>query len=158
LVDTLHEDLNRIKTKPYVEVPDSEYRDDSIVSAEHWDAFTARNKSVIVDLMYGQLKSRLRCKECDNESNTFDPFLAMSVPIPKASKSKVTVTYFPENLLGDNKIKELKIEMIRTDTAKDLATKIKTKVGADETQKLHMMRVNRWGDIFKKLDLNTPFH
>jgi ubiquitin C-terminal hydrolase len=64
-VDTLHEDLNRVIEKPYVEVKDSDYRPDSEVAKEHWDAFTARNRSVIVDLMYGQYKSKIRCHECD---------------------------------------------------------------------------------------------
>jgi len=36
LIDTIHEDLNRIKKKPYVEQKDSEGRDDKIVSKEHW--------------------------------------------------------------------------------------------------------------------------
>jgi ubiquitin C-terminal hydrolase len=53
----MHEDLNRVKKKPYVEMQDSEGRPDEVVSAEHWNAFIARNKSIIVDLMYGQLKS-----------------------------------------------------------------------------------------------------
>ena len=86
LVDTLHEDLNRVIEKPYIEQKDSDGRPDEVVSQEHWEAFTARNKSVIVDLMYGQLKSKLRCYECDTISNTFDPFLALSIPIPKPSK------------------------------------------------------------------------
>ena len=78
-----------------MEQSDSEGRPDEIVSQEHWDAYTARNKSVIVDLMYGQLKSRLRCFTCGNISNTFDPFLALSIPIPKPTKKKINVTVFP---------------------------------------------------------------
>lgn len=53
LVDTLHEDLNRVIEKPYVEQKDSDYRPDKEVSAEHWEVFKARNASIIVDLMYG---------------------------------------------------------------------------------------------------------
>jgi len=59
LIDTLNEDLNRIKDKPYVEIPDSDGRPDSVVSSEQWDAFTQRNDSIMVDLLYGQLKSHL---------------------------------------------------------------------------------------------------
>ena len=53
VLDLLHEDLNRVKKKPYIEIKDSEGRPDEEVSAEHWEAFHARNKSIIVDLMYG---------------------------------------------------------------------------------------------------------
>jgi ubiquitin C-terminal hydrolase len=49
----LHEDLNRVKKKPYIEMRDSDGRPDEIVSKEHWDAFLLRNQSIIVDLMYG---------------------------------------------------------------------------------------------------------
>mmetsp|Transcript_42148 Transcript_42148/g.48909 ORF Transcript_42148/g.48909 Transcript_42148/m.48909 type:complete len:228 (+) Transcript_42148:1135-1818(+) len=61
VADTLHEDLNRVKEKPYTEFKDSDGRPDVEVSADHWRAFSDRNQSVIVDLMYGQLKSRLIC-------------------------------------------------------------------------------------------------
>jgi len=59
VADTLHEDLNRVKDKPATEFADSNGRPDDEVSNDHWKAFTDRNKSVIVDIMYGQLKSRL---------------------------------------------------------------------------------------------------
>lgn len=49
----MHEDLNRVKKKPYTDLEDSNGRPDEEVCAEHWNAFTARNKSIIVDLMYG---------------------------------------------------------------------------------------------------------
>lgn len=123
LVDTLHEDLNRVIEKPYVETPDSEYRPDEVVSKEHWDAFTARNRSVIVDLMYGQLKSALKCKECGYESNTFDPFLALSVPIPKPTKSKCSVHFYPINLEGKG-VQELSVPMTKSETIADLKEKL----------------------------------
>lgn len=85
-MDLLHEDLNRVKTKPYVEVPDHDgTRDDEEMSLIFWKAFLARNRSIIVDLMYGQLKSTVNCLTCNNVSITFDPFLTLSLPIPKAA-------------------------------------------------------------------------
>lgn len=93
VIDLMHEDLNRVKKKPYIEMKDSEGRTDSVVSAEHWDAFTARNKSIIVDLMYGQLKSTVECLECKNISITFDPFLTVSLPI--ARPFKISAIYVP---------------------------------------------------------------
>jgi ubiquitin carboxyl-terminal hydrolase 4/11/15 len=50
----IHEDLNRVKKKPYVELPDHDgKRPDDEMSKLFWDAFLARNQSIIVDLMYG---------------------------------------------------------------------------------------------------------
>lgn len=62
LLDLIHEDLNRVKKKPYVEMPDHDgTRPDDEMSKLFWQAFLARNQSIIVDLMYGQLKSTVKC-------------------------------------------------------------------------------------------------
>jgi ubiquitin C-terminal hydrolase len=53
LLETLHEDLNDITTKPYVEYKDSDGRKDAEVSAEYWDGFHKREQSIFVDLFYG---------------------------------------------------------------------------------------------------------
>ena len=53
LLDLIHEDLNRITKKPYIEMSEDQNRPDSAIAKEFWDAFTARNQSIIVDLMYG---------------------------------------------------------------------------------------------------------
>jgi hypothetical protein len=91
LLDLIHEDLNRVKKKPYVEMPDDPSLSDEELSAASWKAFLARNQSVVVDLMYGQLKSTVRCLTCDNISITFDPFLTLSVPITKSNSLKVAL-------------------------------------------------------------------
>ena len=62
LLDGLHEDLNRVFVKPYEELKDSDARPDDIVAAEAWVNHIKRNKSVIVDLFHGQLKSKVTCK------------------------------------------------------------------------------------------------
>jgi hypothetical protein len=49
----MHEDLNRVLKKPYVEINSTPGKPDEEVSEEHWNAFLARNRSIIVDLMYG---------------------------------------------------------------------------------------------------------
>ncbi len=45
--------------------------------------------------MYGQLKSTVTCLTCENVSITFDPFLTLSVPIPKPLN--FTVYFMPLN-------------------------------------------------------------
>lgn len=71
LLDGLHEDLNRIIKKPYIELPDFAGMDDNEIAARSWDYHRARNDSVIVDLFQGQFKSRLICEECKNVSICF---------------------------------------------------------------------------------------
>lgn len=82
LLETLHEDLNNITSKPYVEYKDFDGRKDCEVSQEYWEGFKKREKSIFVDLFYGQLKSRVQCTVCGKISISFDPFNMLSVPIP----------------------------------------------------------------------------
>ena len=39
LLDLIHEDLNRVKKKPYVEMPDQNGRSDQVMSNLYWKAF-----------------------------------------------------------------------------------------------------------------------
>lgn len=83
LLDGLHEDLNRVKVKPYIEMKnDIESRPDEIVAAEAWKNYKLRNDSIIVDIFHAQLKSTLVCPECELVSVTFDPFCYLTLPLP----------------------------------------------------------------------------
>ncbi|XP_037540956.1 ubiquitin carboxyl-terminal hydrolase 19 [Nematolebias whitei] len=93
LLDGLHEDLNRIQTKPYTETVDSDGRLDEVVAEEAWQRHKMRNDSFIVDLFQGQFKSKLVCPTCSKVSITFDPFLYLPVPLPQKQKV-LSVFYF----------------------------------------------------------------
>ncbi|KAI8372393.1 hypothetical protein BD560DRAFT_394819 [Blakeslea trispora] len=95
LLDGLHEDLNRILKKPYIELPDFDGMKDQEIAKRSWDYHKARNDSIIVDLFQGQFKSKLVCNECTNVSVTFDPFMYLSLPLPINKKSKTTIVYVP---------------------------------------------------------------
>jgi len=86
LLDGLHEDLNRVSKKPYVEDPDGDGRPEEIVAAESWKGYLLRNKSIVVDLFQGQLRSTLTCCECNFKRVKFDPFMYLSLPIPSGNK------------------------------------------------------------------------
>lgn len=82
MLDGLHEDLNRVMEKPYSELKDSNGRPDSEVAAEAWSQHHARNQSIVIDLFYGQLKSKVSCLTCGHDSVRFDPFSLLSLPLP----------------------------------------------------------------------------
>uniref|UniRef100_A0A8C6PAC4 Ubiquitin carboxyl-terminal hydrolase n=1 Tax=Nothobranchius furzeri TaxID=105023 RepID=A0A8C6PAC4_NOTFU len=82
LLDGLHEDLNRVKKKPYLALRDAEGRPDEIVAKEAWTNHRLRNDSVIVDIFHGLFKSTLVCPECSKVSVTFDPFCYLTLPLP----------------------------------------------------------------------------
>lgn len=128
LLDGLHEDLNRIVKKPYVknfqtkrkikkEVDNNiekerdnleneeskneileEILPDEEIASESWRRYLLRNNSEIVDHCFGQLRSHVTCKNCHNESVTFDEFSCLSLPIPIAPpKYKLKFYFFPCN-------------------------------------------------------------
>ncbi|TVU48975.1 hypothetical protein EJB05_00264 [Eragrostis curvula] len=94
LLDGLHEDLNRVKCKPYSEVKDSDGRPDEEVADEYWGNHLARNDSIIVDICQGQYKSTLVCPICKKVSVTFDPFMYLSLPLPSTTMRTMTITVF----------------------------------------------------------------
>nr|XP_037271487.1 ubiquitin carboxyl-terminal hydrolase 19-like [Rhipicephalus microplus] len=123
LLDGLHEDLNRIHNKPYVERVESNGRPDSVVADESWSNYKLRNDSIVVDLFQGQYKSTVICPKCHKVSISFDPFLYLTVPLPK--RQRVFVVQFfaldPQSvpvklrvrLNHDAKIQDLKEEIFK---------------------------------------------
>ncbi|ESQ33499.1 hypothetical protein EUTSA_v10006750mg [Eutrema salsugineum] len=94
LLDGLHEDLNKVKRKPYIEAKDSDGRPDDEVAEEKWKYHKARNDSVIVDVCQGQYKSTLVCPDCGKISITFDPFMYLTLPLPSSRTRSMTVAVF----------------------------------------------------------------
>ncbi|KAG4180902.1 hypothetical protein ERO13_A10G193900v2 [Gossypium hirsutum] len=94
LLDGLHEDLNRVKHKPYVNSRDADGRPDEEVADEYWANHIARNDSIIVDVCQGQYKSTLVCPVCNKVSVTFDPFMYLSLPLQFATTRSMTITIF----------------------------------------------------------------
>lgn len=92
LLDALHEDLNRILSKPYYEKPelkDDEINDSQAISKlakKCRDQYKQRNDSIIVDLFTGLYRSTLVCPDCGKMSITFDPFNDLTLPLPTNKK------------------------------------------------------------------------
>jgi hypothetical protein len=95
VLDTLHEDCNRVTTKPYRSLPDSAGRPDAVVAQESWEAHLARNQSRVIDYFCGQYKSTVCCTECGYTSVSFDPFTTTTLPIPGVDDRHIPVLLFP---------------------------------------------------------------
>jgi ubiquitin carboxyl-terminal hydrolase 4/11/15 len=95
LLDGLHEDLNRVRVKPYRETREADGRPDEEVAREAWRAHLDRNDSIIVDLFQGQLKSTLVCPEpgCGRVSVTFDPFMYLSLPLRLRQTRRISLAF-----------------------------------------------------------------
>lgn len=97
LLDGLHEDLNRVRDKPLTNIVEGDGRPDAEVAREAWEVYLQRNRSHIVDVFQGQLKSHLTCPITRHVSVTFDPFMTLSLPIPSQSwlASSTVFTFYP---------------------------------------------------------------
>uniref|UniRef100_A0A674P3W2 ubiquitinyl hydrolase 1 n=1 Tax=Takifugu rubripes TaxID=31033 RepID=A0A674P3W2_TAKRU len=81
-----------VHEKPYVELKDSNGRPDWEVASEAWENHLRRNRSIVVDLFHGQLKSQVKCKTCGHISARFDPFNFLSLPLPMDSYMHLEIT------------------------------------------------------------------
>ena len=98
VLDGLHEDLNRVKVKPYSEELKFEGTPtEGEVANAFWTQHLSRNQSIIVDNMYGQYRSQVTCPKCKKTSLKFDPFLMLSVDIPPPIK-RFEVCFVPSDL------------------------------------------------------------
>ncbi|XP_041110339.1 ubiquitin carboxyl-terminal hydrolase 15-like isoform X2 [Polyodon spathula] len=91
LLDGLHEDLNRIRKKPYIQLKDTEGRPDKVVAEEAWEIHLKRNDSIIVDIFHGLFKSTVVCPVCCKVSVTFDPFCYLTIPLPMKKERTLEV-------------------------------------------------------------------
>ena len=97
VLDRLHEDLNRVITKPITPVVEGNGTDDARVAAEAWANHLKRNQSVIVDLIHGQCKSTLICPQCARVSITFDPFMTHTLQLAHFEARRISVLFVPIN-------------------------------------------------------------
>ncbi|OAD80586.1 hypothetical protein PHYBLDRAFT_129255 [Phycomyces blakesleeanus NRRL 1555(-)] len=147
LLDGLHEDLNRILKKPYVELPDFDNMSDNEIAECSWKYHKARNDSIIVDLFQGQFKSRLVCNECDKVSVTFDPFMYLSLPLPIEKKTKMKLVYVPYDpserpqrlvvtLNKDASISHLRVEVAKLVNVEDPSTFLVVEIFSQKVYKI----------------------
>ena len=84
MLDGLHEDLNRVKEKPYIEYPDSNGRPDKEVADEAWENYRRRNDSYIADHFQVHLHMHLP--------------LDFSVSFPRGSISAMSCLHISQGL------------------------------------------------------------
>ncbi|XP_071443235.1 ubiquitin carboxyl-terminal hydrolase 43 isoform X2 [Hetaerina americana] len=92
LLDKVHEDLNTATKKKYKIIKNSFGRPDEAVAEETLANHKRCNNSFVHDLFQAQFRSSLTCPKCLRESNTFDPFLCASVPVPQTQRRMLFAT------------------------------------------------------------------
>lgn len=93
MLDGLHEDVNLVKKKEYVETEEAGDLSHAVASARAWEKHQLRNRSAVVDLMHGQYRSTVVCptEGCGRVSVTFDPFQVVTLQLPAQSVRNMKV-------------------------------------------------------------------
>ena len=104
LLDRVHEDLNvRRRFRIAAQASGSSTNStnvstttsspsDEVLAAESLANYMRFKNSVVMDVFQAQFRSSLTCPMCEKQSNTFDPFVCVSLPIPQKQLMPVFVT------------------------------------------------------------------
>lgn len=134
LLDAIHEDLNRVLKKPYVEKPElppNMHGDKEAIRAlakKCLDAHKLRNDSVIADLFMAMYKSTLICPDCGHVSITFDPYNQLTLPLPIVKMWNHKIKILPK----EGKPMSLEVQLPQTSTYLDLKRYICANTGIEE--------------------------
>ncbi|KAF2100362.1 UCH-domain-containing protein [Rhizodiscina lignyota] len=153
LVDGLHEDLNRIVKKPYIENPESDDKtvhDPDAIKAlgqKYQDNHRARNDSIAMDLFNGFYKNTMVCPECEKVSITFDPFSLLTLQLPFQQTWQHTIDFIP--LYG--KPLRIEIDMDKNGTFRSLKEYIMQRVPGLDRNRLLVAEIfnNKFYKIFE---------
>lgn len=105
LMDGIHEDLNRVQSKPYIEDQDGDGTNDEGDAVMAWKNYLLRNRSIVVDLFQGQLRNTMVCGKCHCTKVKFEPFMYLSLPISSKTRTLddcLNLYCETEHLTGDN--------------------------------------------------------
>jgi ubiquitin carboxyl-terminal hydrolase 8 len=105
MLDGIHEDLNRIKKKPYIEDRDGDGTNDEADAIEAWKNYLRRDKSLIVDIFQGQLRNTCVCLSCGHKNIRFEPFMYLSLPINRQCRTLddcLSLYLSQDQLTGEN--------------------------------------------------------
>jgi ubiquitin C-terminal hydrolase len=96
LLDKLHEDLNRVKTKPYTIKAEGDGSNDEEIANETWLKHTKRENSAIKDMFGFLMKSKLTCPDCGKVSVSFEYHNTLQIAIPRVNTTVLKVIFIPE--------------------------------------------------------------
>lgn len=107
LLDGLHEDFNRVRTKqPYRELKCSDNLPS--VASEWFTYHKKRDDSVVTDFFRGQLLTVITCSCCGKKSAACDTFLDLSIPI--ANGGNVTLEGCLAKFIEETEVDDYKCE------------------------------------------------
>jgi hypothetical protein len=93
----LHEDVNLVKKKPYVERPEGDGTNDGALAADAWNKHKLREDSAVQDICGSQMLSKLTCLECGHVSVCFEFQQTVPIAIPRNHTRHIRVCFVPSH-------------------------------------------------------------
>ena len=140
LLNNFHDDLNRIREKPYEILEEQKEDEMDIEASERYNNYyRKRENSIIIDLFHGQYQNIIQCCKCFTERRTYEPFSNLTLPIP------VEHNYYIIKFFTSFKCKYITININSETTFEELikkATKFLSKKILDSFKEIKKMYVN----------------
>jgi len=89
-INTIHDELNLSNIQRYRQ--QNKLSISSDLTHRAWLEYIDANQSIITSIFSAQLHSTLCCNQCKKESQTFEPYLFLSLPIPQKIIKPVFIT------------------------------------------------------------------
>eukprot|EP01038_Epipyxis_sp_PR26KG_P007584 gene7584-10333_t len=96
LLDKLHEDVNKVVSKPYTLKAEGNGNDDLEIAEETWKRHSLRDDSIIKDLVGSLTRSQLTCPDCGKLSVSFEYHNTHQIAIPRSNNRTFNVVFVPE--------------------------------------------------------------
>ena len=97
-LDYLHEELNIKGNRGPAESISGDGTNDFYVARTASDSFKRKNDSIIADLFYGLIGTKITCSICNTCSSLFSSFLSLTLPLPEPCSITPPFTFIPYDL------------------------------------------------------------
>jgi len=87
ILEYLHDGMYRPVVMEYSGDAVTANQRSQMAALHSWSAYYSKEYSPIIEQFYGQTRIVVKCTECDNETERFEPYLTVKAPIPGASVS-----------------------------------------------------------------------
>jgi len=122
---------------------------EAIEADRYWEKYLAKNNTVVAHSFQGQFKNTVICGECGHVSVSFEPFMYLSVPLPRALDRQVEVVVLLEGGLPTTHLLTLSTH----DRVVDLRTALTARLDLAD-RKLVLAEVTR-NRVSRQLEDNT---
>ena len=154
MIDILHEDLNKNIYKKKISENEKEEKDEQLKYGLEWKKFLLRNKSILIDLFYGQFKSKITCSICKNSVSNFYPFSTLSLNLNTEDNNNLINKINNSNNKGNNNINSNKKNINHTTSLYELFENLSSVEILSDDDKWYCKICDKKVKAFKNLEIN----